>query len=57
MNYPSMFELCIQYNNVEENQRPKMLSTIEISLENEKKRKLGKVLSERIYKSIMAFEE
>ena len=57
MNYPSMFDLCMQYNNVEENQRPKMLSTIEISLENDKKRKLGKVLSERIYKSIMAFEE
>jgi len=57
MNYPSMFELCMQYNNVVENQRPKMLSTIEISLENDKKRKLGKVLSERIYKSIMAFEE
>ena len=57
MNYPSMFDLCMHYNNVEENQRPKMLSKIEISLENDKKRKLGKVLSERIYKSIMAFEE
>lgn len=57
MNYPSMFDLCIGYNNTEENKRAKMLSNIEISVDNNKKRKLGKVLSERIYKTIMAFEE
>ena len=57
MNYPSMFDLCIGYNNIEPNKRAKMLSNIEVSIDNNKKRKLGKVLSERIYKTVMAIEE
>jgi hypothetical protein len=47
--YQSIANLIKSYYNIDENDRSKMLMDIEISISNGKKRKLGKVLSERIY--------
>jgi crossover junction endonuclease MUS81 len=47
--YKSIAEIINSYNQLEESKRSMMLSDIEISLSNGKTRKLGKVLSERIY--------
>ena len=53
--YNNMYELCMDYNNYnEEIDKEKMLENIEISVANGKKtRKLGKVLSKRIYEYLI----
>lgn len=48
--YSSMFCLCLSYKDLEENDAIKLLVDIEIDTNTGKKRKLGKVLSERIYR-------
>ncbi len=47
--YKSIAEIINSFNQLEESKRSMMVSDIEISLSNGKTRKLGKVLSERIY--------
>jgi ERCC4-type nuclease len=47
--YQSIANLIKTYYEIDENNRAKMLIDLEISISNGKKRKLGKVLSERIY--------
>ncbi len=47
--YQSIANLIKSYYDIDETERHKMLMDIEISISNGKKRKLGKVLSERIY--------
>ena len=48
--YKSIANLINTYYQLEENKRILMLADTEILISNNKKRKLGKVLSERIYK-------
>ena len=47
--YQSIANLIKSYYDIDESERSKMLVDVEISISNGKKRKLGKVLSERIY--------
>jgi crossover junction endonuclease MUS81 len=47
--YKSIANLIKSYYEIDESIRHKMLIDLEISISNDKKRKLGKVLSERIY--------
>jgi crossover junction endonuclease MUS81 len=48
--YVSIANLINDYYQIEEQTRSNMLSDLEIPISNGKKRKLGKVLSERVYK-------
>jgi hypothetical protein len=48
--FTSIANLINEYYQIEESSRSNMLSDIEIPISNGKKRKLGKVLSERVYK-------
>ena len=50
--YPCMFDLCIKYKELSDEDAPKLLIDIQIDTNTGKVRKLGKVLSERIYKYI-----
>ena len=47
--YKSIANLIKSYFEIDENKRIKMLMELEIPISNGKKRKLGPVLSERIY--------
>ena len=47
--YSSMYSLCLSYKDLEKSDAIKLLIDIEIDTNTGKKRKLGKVLSERIY--------
>jgi crossover junction endonuclease MUS81 len=53
--YNSMANLINEYYQIQEENRSNMLSDLEIPISNGKKRKLGKVLSERVYKYLFNF--
>ena len=54
--YNSWYDLIIAYMGIEEQYHSRLLEDIEINISNGKKRKLGKVLSARIYESIFGKE-
>ena len=47
--YPSLISLILKYQTISEEERPDLLSTITYDLSTGKKRKIGKVISVRIY--------
>jgi crossover junction endonuclease MUS81 len=55
--YQSLANLINTYYQTDEDKRPMLLSDLEISITNGKKRKLGKVLSERIYQYLFNLEK
>ena len=57
-NYNSMFELCKKYNlNENETDNKKLLLDIKYDIANDKQRKIGKVVSERIYNYLSFVEK
>jgi ERCC4-type nuclease len=52
--YPSWYSLCNGYNDVEESKRKFLLKDLNIPISNNKSRKLGKVLSEKVYNNIFS---
>jgi hypothetical protein len=55
--YQSLANLINTYYQTDEDKRSMLLSDLEISIANGKKRKLGKVLSERIYQYLFNLEK
>ena len=51
--YPSMFSLCEKFNNTTINERKKVLENLTFNQTTGKSRKVGKVISERIYNYII----
>ena len=49
LQYPTMLSLCQKYDSIPEEERPKLLENMKYSIQNNKTRRIGKVLSERIY--------
>lgn len=48
--YPSVVSLVTSYQNATESERPKMLAEITYPIKNDKKRRIGQKISERIFK-------
>ena len=47
--YPNMMSLCSKYSSIDLSERPKLLENLTYSIQNNKTRRIGKVVSERIY--------
>ena len=47
--YPSMIKLCSEYNSLEKDKSEKLLEPLKISLKTGKDRKVGKVISKRVF--------
>jgi len=50
--YPTLKILVLSYENIDEKERPNMLSEIKIQLKNGKERRIGKKISEKIFNMI-----
>ena len=55
-NYKNMLELCKKFND-DENYNCSLLKNITFKIKNDKTRKIGKVVSERVYKFLSAFDK
>ena len=52
--YPSLISLISAYQNVSEDERPLLLSSITYDLSTGKKRKIGVKISERVYQFVFS---
>jgi len=48
-NYPTLLSLVLKYQSIDESERPNLLSDLTYDLSSGKKRKIGKVVSSRVY--------